>query len=362
MTGLRALVDDPELLRMMIADQDRTGDSRYRPGPYWRNYQRRAVHAIENHGIGAFRSRADIGKGFSDAVVMDAEDLWADRTSLKYRAKKTLMRLPYLAALLDDYRTLVKSHVAGNEVYVNGYYRLLLSDWLEALEERFDLPETRHGGCGHAVPINGQKYTPLYLDLWIRIQNFAAVRDFTSLRSIFEIGGGFGSLPHSILTMYPNVKKVVYLDIPPMLYLGTQYLKAFFGDAVRDYRNTRDLASLTFADDGSVEILCICPWQIEKLDVHVDLFWNTASFSEMSKEIVRHYASHVTRCMSTEDPTICFIPSKLEPDSRFDLPMPEDIVSAFGDSYAFDKIAPALAHERASSYFVGRAIPSRQNG
>ena len=66
-------------------------------------------------------------------------------------------------------------------------------------------------------------------------------------RLTFEIGGGVGTNVHLVLENYKNIRKVLYLDIPPNLYVGTQYLKAFYGNAVSDYRTLKTLDSIKFS-------------------------------------------------------------------------------------------------------------------
>jgi hypothetical protein len=78
-----------------------------------------------------------------------------------------------------------------------------------------------------------------------------------------------------------------------MAYVTTQYLRHFFPNAVRDYRQLRDLTDIRFSDDDKKEIVCLCPWQIEHFRQAVDVLWNSASFSEMTTEIVGNYAKHV---------------------------------------------------------------------
>ena len=126
-------------------------------------------------------------------------------------------------------------------------------------------------------------------------------------RTVFEIGGGFGTNIHLLLENYPNIRKVVYLDIPPNLYVGTQYLKAFYGEAVFDYRNLKNSEKIKFADTDDLEIFCIAPWQIENLQVHVDIFMNSHSFVEMPKEIVSNYAHHFLGSPGSEKSAVVLV-------------------------------------------------------
>jgi putative sugar O-methyltransferase len=109
-------------------------------------------------------------------------------------------------------------------------------------------------------------------------------------KSLFEIGGGFGVNVHLVLENYPNIRKVLYLDVPPNLYIGTQYLKVFYGDRLRDYRETRSLSTIQFSNDKEIEIIAIAPWQLSQVSAQFDIFHNAHSFVEVPQETVQFYA------------------------------------------------------------------------
>jgi len=118
--------------------------------------------------------------------------------------------------------------------------------------------------------------------------------DLTKVKIVFEIGG-VGSNAHSLMSLYPNIKKYIYLDVAPMLYAGTQYLKHFYPREVKDYCATKNLKSISKEDNDEREIICIAPWQIEKLDGEIDLFWNASSFQEIPVIYLENYAKHMIR-------------------------------------------------------------------
>lgn len=122
----------------------------------------------------------------------------------------------------------------------------------------------------------------------------ASILDFRRARSLFEIGCGFGVNVHLLVENYPELRKIVYLDIPPNLYVGTQYLKSIYEDSVQDYRATRAMDRVRFATPASdqLEILAIALWQIEKLALEVNIFYNAHSFVEMPPFVVSNYAKH----------------------------------------------------------------------
>jgi hypothetical protein len=93
------------------------------------------------------------------------------------------------------------------------------------------------------------------------------------------------------------VKKIIYLDIAPNLYVGTQYLKSFYGDNVIDYKNNKNLKRIEFSKTDELEIFCITPQQIENIDSKIDFFHNAHSFVEMPIEVIKNYSNKIKMLM-----------------------------------------------------------------
>ena len=62
-----------------------------------------------------------------------------------------------------------------------------------------------------------------------------------------------------LLDVVPSIKTYTYIDLPPMLYFGTQYLRAFLGSQVADYLETRELTRAPAHDNGKRRVFCIPP-------------------------------------------------------------------------------------------------------
>ena len=161
---------------------------------------------------------------------------------------------------------------------------------MKYLLQRYQVPYSLLGGCVHKVAIDDAELSIHYMNLLSQHDYAAQVVAFDKARSVIEIGGGFGVNIHLLLTNYPNIRKVIYLDIPPNLYVGTQYLRAFYGASVVDYREVSRRNSLAFGSNDDLEIFCIAPWQVELLTDEADIFINSHSFVEMPKFVVKNYA------------------------------------------------------------------------
>ena len=136
-----------------------------------------------------------------------------------------------------------------------------------------------------------------------RINNLSKNFDFKNIKKYFEIGGGFGSNIHFLITNFPNIKKILYLDTVPNIYVGTEYLRHHYKEKVKDYLELRNLNKISFSKNNELEIFCVPPWLIENVDVEIDHFHNAASFVEMPKKVISNYVRFIKK-FKTQDITL----------------------------------------------------------
>ena len=128
-----------------------------------------------------------------------------------------------------------------------------------------------------------------------RINELSKSFDFKNIKSLFEIGGGFGANIHFLITNFPNIKKILYLDVVPNIYVGTEYLRYHYKDKVKDYLELKNLDTINFSKNNDLEIFCIPPWLIEKVETEIDHFHNAASFVEMPKQVISNYVKFIKK-------------------------------------------------------------------
>lgn len=271
------LKDDFELLDIMLNDS-KSQPSLYQPGPYWATKAKNAANEIKRCGIGNFRGSTNlIGLSYSDNLYID----------IRNRLERWVTKIYPLSSIYEAQVRLTKSYANKSIIYAQEI--LNLKERARNLLKKYDIPYSLLGGCLQKAKIDGQEFSIHYLSLLEQHNNIASRIKFNDAKSIFEIGGGFGANIHLLLGNYKNIRKVLYLDIPPNLYVGTQYLKAFCGAAVFDYRVLKHRDSIKFSADDNIEIYCIAPWQIEKFESVVDIFVNSHSFVEMPNNVVKNY-------------------------------------------------------------------------
>lgn len=345
--------NDPALLSLMLDDQA-SADDLYRPGPYWSGYQKRISAIIRKEGIENFRGDMRIGKGFADTLSTRPLD-GVDLNAFANGVIQLLPRLPGLNKVFGLYDHYLNAMTYRFLKFKSLFYEAKFGNWLAELEAVAPLPDTLVGGPKDVVRIGEKDYAALYLNFLMRLENFrAAGVDFAHMRSVMEIGGGFGAMMHLMLSRFSGIRKIMYVDIPPMSYVGTQYLRHFYGDAVIDYAATRNRDRISFAKDDRLEIFVLCPWQVPRIaDCSIDLLYNSASFSEMPPDIVKNYAAQIAPLLHPQHGRICLVINKEEAHIEYDYSLPDQILSAFEPPFRFDRIEPRWELPVPMRYYVG---------
>ena len=331
--------NDVELLKAMMADSKKQVDL-YQPGPFWFAESIASSKKMEKYGITEFRSRSGlIGQGYTDNICEDPSIIWETGTWIRRFLKKIIDTSFFRRFILLSFTDSIKNYYKKSNLYENYFLVNHLRNWFRRIQKVYDLPETTVGGLEDesTVTIDDCKIAKSYLETIARIDNFSKTVDLTKVKIVFEIGGGFGSNAHSLMSLYPNIKKYIYLDVAPMLYVGTQYLKHFYPREVKDYRATKNLKSISIEDNDEREIICIAPWQIEKLDGEIDLFWNASSFQEIPAIYLENYAKHIIRLTKNNfQARICLI--VYPTDSSLTI-QSKEILDVFGTEIDFTQLS-----------------------
>ena len=285
------LKDDLALLDIMLNDS-KSQPPLYQPGPYWATKAKNAANEIKRCGIGDFRGSGNlIGLSYADNLLMDIRNAYND--GFKHKLARWVTKTYPLSRIYEAQVRWTESYANTSIIYAQEI--LNLKNNVKNLLKKYNVPYSLLGKCLSKAKIHGQDFSIHYLNLLEQHDNIASRIKFNDAKSIFEIGGGFGANIHLLLENYKNIRKVLYLDIPPNLYVGTQYLKAFYGTAVLDYRTLRHRDPIKFSTNDNIEIFCIVPWQIEKFESAIDIFMNSHSFVEMPNTVISNYVDNFKR-------------------------------------------------------------------
>ena len=278
------------LLDQLIKDEKKINRKLYSSGPYWSYKNFKSIIEIKKKGISNFRGiNSGAGTSFTDSLPCDIRNELGN----KGRLIKGFFSLPIVRKIFN----LQLSQTTG---YLYSYLNILSliysdNEKVKKLLQKYKFQNTTEFDCVKKFTYKKKEYSIHYLEMANRIENLSAKFNFLNSKSFFEIGGGFGANVHFMITNFPNIKKIIYLDIVPNIFVGTKYLKKHFGESVVDYFDTRSLTEIKFKDNDDLEIICIPPWEIEKLNLKIDHFHNASSFVEMPKEVIKNYCKFIKK-------------------------------------------------------------------
>ncbi len=285
------------LLEQMLKDEKLNNMQLYSAGRYWQFKCRNIIDQILKNGLSDFRGyNSGVGTSYCDNVIIN---LWnEDPSKINKLLKWCVYNLPFIkriGKLIEDTQCRFRSI---HEEKLNLIQYILSSNReIGNLLSDFDMKDSSSFGCVDKVILGKTEVALHYLRQSFRIQFLSNKINFPSIFSLMEIGGGYGSHLHLMLKRYQNIRKVIYLDMVPNLYVGTEYLRSFFGNAVKDYLDTKNLDEIRFSNDTELEIICIAPWQIELINTQIDYFFNASSFVEMPEAVVYNYAIYINKLL-----------------------------------------------------------------
>ena len=340
--------DDFELLDLMVRDANKV-DKIYKPGPYWLFKSMSTVRELKKFGLSEFRGSVNgAGTSFCDIAMVDFRGCYNFGITRSILAKIYRDVYPF-NRLWDVQVALTTSYFTSMIEYQSDY--LKKNDRVKSLLKKYVIPEdTTKGGCLSSCDFEGKKISHHYLQLLSTLDHVLQNINVKSKRSFFEIGGGFGTNTHLLIEIVPSVKKVIYLDIAPNLYIGTQYLKSFFGKSVIDYKQSKNMDTITFSNNEELEIFCIIPSQIELIDADIDLFHNAHSFVEMPKAVVQNYVKNIERILSKTNGSISLVSY-----DNFDLNTtfhPEELISFFLCSFEKTVLPTLFIGDRKNYHYL----------
>ena len=286
-----------KLLNLLIDDQKKTSKV-YRPTPYWSYKTKKASSWILKNGFKDFRGlNSPVGTSYSDNLILDKRNELG--LGLKSKVLKFIFSLPVISYFYNKQVDLTKGYIDMFLDQCENYY--VNDPRIKELIEKYEIENSTEFSSVRNFTFNEKLYSCKYLDLLDILDRVHQQIDMKKVNTYFEIGGGFGANIHLILQNFKNIKKIIYLDVSPNLFIATEYLRKFYGDTVKDYIQFRE-KKIEFENNENLEVICIPPWKIEDLNVKIDHFHNTSSFQEMSEEVIINYYKFI-KLISTNKTT-----------------------------------------------------------
>lgn len=277
-----------ELLNQMIEDSNKQKDL-YKATSFWQACSNEIVEDIKENGIENFRNIKTSRNFF---VPTYAFINYLDKSKLYESLKQELKNITI------DFKSLKKL-----EYMLSGYnqafsdYRVLKASNKDVKPFTDKVSESNIGNPLEQFKFDERKFSRSFLNYLLGLNFLKSHVDTTNIKTVVEIGGGFGTLGEILLGDDRNEIFYINLDIPPVAFVSTYYLQnVFTNKKIADYRMLKDKEILDITSlKLEFDAINTCSWQIEKLQGKIDLFVNFISFQEMEPEVVYNYCFHIRR-------------------------------------------------------------------
>lgn len=259
----------------------------YRPTVFWDEAAARIVTELSAYGAGRLRSLPSSPYFFAPTYGIPGSFTIEQAESLRawFRQQFPEDKKPQLA---------LNQFVSGEMSALADYRVLLAADDPQRLPYLHTFSESSYGEPLEHFEFDGRRFSRSSLNYLLGLSLLKKHLRGDALRTVLEIGGGFGTLGEILSSAGIAELRYIDIDIPPMSFVAQSYLSEVVGkENVATYAQTRDEASIDISALPPVSVLC--SWQIERLRGQVDLFVNFISFQEMEPPVVRNYLGHVGR-------------------------------------------------------------------
>lgn len=270
----------------------RSADPLYQPAPYWRPHVDDLFTYLAEHGFRSFR------RGERKAIRAFAGSVPALNRSYRPRLWKlhdTAKRVPFLRSIAESYEA--ELDVAYGHALAQRDMRLRLA--MQLVRERdptLAALEDLRVGDPPTITIGRRNLSENFVDAVLECSELGRLLDMGAIRTILEIGAGYGALAEVIARRYPHTRFVL-VDLPPVCAFAEYYLAEVSPGDVLGYAETRQLSRLD-PDEHDERFLVVASYHAPRLAGQFDLMINIGSFQEMSTTIVQNYADIVS-CLRT---------------------------------------------------------------
>lgn len=284
------MADDlPEELRDMLADMKSAPDL-YRPTHFWQCGLAALLPAASAAHIDRFRSDVQASRFFVPQYGFPGYG--------RDPGAFAPVRAALAALAVPDARTAqwLEQTLSG-EAQAIADYRVLLAGDRPGWPHLDTVSESTAGAPEEQFVVDGRRVSRSFLNYALGLVFAKRHLPLDDVRTVLEIGGGFGTLGELLLGDARNDAFWIDVDIPPTAFFAAHYLRSVIGaERVAGYAQTRSRADLPVDElRARYRAAVLCPWQLPRLTGCVDLFVNFISFQEMEPAVVENYLGHVDR-------------------------------------------------------------------
>lgn len=277
-----------------------SGPDIYHASKFWEQLNRLNIDWLKSDGLNNFKRTVN-NNYFNWMVTLRAATFRKVARSFLRRAVHSPGKLWEAAGInIKDMvrRTMVSENTQTTllERKIYALYLLFLYDFVErhdrlGLLDKLEEPEIGSPLC---IDYRGKRVSQdianSYLE-YLYIRTSLTEEKFSSIRTIGEIGGGYGRLSYVFHLLHKNDGlKLVLIDLPPALFVAQWYLTKVFPDAkVMKWRNFTDFSEIQKEFKES-SICFLLPHQLELIPQgSLDLLINISSLQEMTRAQINRY-------------------------------------------------------------------------
>ena len=287
------LTNDLSLLEEMIKDQN----SKYKVDPFWKNYEYSNVTKIKHFDLKKLLQFSNsFGATSSKRYTILGTYFIRLYFGILIKIKKYLkidLAFPKIFKTLNFFNYTIDDHKLTRAIYSQFIFKLI--DSFPNSDKLLNIKDDLVWNPIDTFELMDKKYSfnfIRYFYEFLMANNFA---NFEKSNFFLEIGGGYGGFTEIVKKMCPNIK-IIYMDIPPQLYVAEQYLKSIFYKKVAGFKETKEMEFITQDSFLDYDILIVPPWDIKKIQNDlIDNFYNANSFQEMQKNTVSNYCKQLGR-------------------------------------------------------------------
>jgi len=214
----------------------------YKPTSFWEGASKRIAAEIEDHGVEEFR-RLPLPLSYF-VPTYGPPTLGINQEQAQW-----------LSAKFRDYQPSAQKAQLALDAYLSGYlnaladYRVLAAANPDS--DDFGLNEFSESTVGNPIEqfvFEGKTYSRSSLNYLLGLSLLKRHADLSKIKTVLEIGGGFGTLGEILGKAPLKGIKYIDLDIPPTQFAAEYYLREVFG--------TQRVASYhQFEDRGKIDQL-----------------------------------------------------------------------------------------------------------
>lgn len=174
-----------------------------------------------------------------------------------------------------------------------GDYRVFKSSILNTKNDfLLNFSESKIGQPKEQFVFEGQTFSRSGLNYLLGLACLGKFIDLENIKTIIEIGGGFGTLGEIVAKTWPKECKYLNFDIPPICNISDYYLrsivKSFVGiNKIENYEK--------FSWDNLNTVNVAANWKVKHFNDKIDLFVNFISFQEMEPKVIKNYFYYILK-------------------------------------------------------------------